>query len=495
MLTKSSPVTDRLIILFGSFALAAGLVIGMLVSSVPSPTLVFGAIVALGVVTATFASADLGLLALVMLTYTRFSDVMIKHHNFPSTAQPFILLLGVAILVRWAVNGQTPKGWQRSLTLVVLYGLVGLISLLFAANFERANIAMQDYAKDAIIAVLVTVLLQRAATLRRVVWGLLATGIFMGTISVYQQLTRSFKNNFGGFGEAPFQNIVGAANDYRVAGPIGDPNFYALILVVLVPLALDRVWREKDARMRVLAGWAFAVTTLSIVFSFSRGGFAALVIVLAVMLLSHPPRPQVVLLTLALAIPLFQFVPERYIDRIASIPSLLPFVGGDPRSEVSLRGRTSEARVAWQVFMDRPILGVGLDNYRVYYQEYSRQIGLDPRREERTPHDLYLEIASQTGIVGLLAFGFLLWVMFRGIFKARRVFRELSLHDYTGITTAFAVGALGYLMGSLFLHGAYPRYFWLLFGIAMALPQVAQNEREALAESVETATGEVPVGA
>jgi O-antigen ligase len=478
MFTQSTRQTwDSLTIIFGLLALGIGSAIGLFVTQA-SPVWAIGAMIGLGLATATFASAEIGLLALVMMTYTRFSDVMIKHHGFPSTAQPFIALLGIAILVRWALSGQAPKGWQRTLTLIVLYGLVGLASLLVAANFARANIAMQDFIKDAIIAVVITILLQRGATLRGVIWALLATGIFMGTLSLYQQLTHSFDNNFWGFGEAAIQHIVGASNDYRVAGPIGDPNFYAQIMVVLVPLALDRLWHEKNIYLRLLAGWALAVCILSIIFSFSRGGFIGLVIVLAVMFLRHPPRLTTLLLVLAILIPLAPFVPPNYVERLSTLPSALPFFGGDPRTEISLRGRTSEVLVAWQMFLDNPILGVGLDQYPEYYQVYSRQLGLDPRREEREPHDLYLEVAAQTGIVGLLTFLFLLVLMFRGMLDGSRRLRDLNLPDYANLAMAFAIGVLGYLTSSIFLHGAYPRYFWLLFGIAMAIPQIAQNERE-----------------
>ena len=52
-------------------------------------------------------------------------------------------------------------------------------------------------------------------------------------------------------------------------------------------------------------------------------------------------------------------------------------------------------------------------------------------------------------------------------------------------TLDFMAGAitLGYLVAALFLHNAYPRYLWLLVGIAFAIPEVAQYEAAAKAES------------
>jgi O-antigen ligase len=168
-------------------------------------------------------------------------------------------------------------------------------------------------------------------------------------------------------------------------------------------------------------------------------------------------------------------MPVQYLSRLSTLSDIIPG-WGDPRTEISLRGRLSENTVAWMMFSDHPILGVGLDNYPALYQQYSRQLGLDPRLEPRDPHNLYLEIASQLGLVGLAVFGVLVWFMFRGLLQAHRDFRAGAMKDYAEMTAAFAIAMFGYLSAALFLHSAYDRYFWLLFGIGLALPQVARHE-------------------
>ncbi len=469
--------------LFMLVAVLAGGLLGLVVSQVPSPVLALGAVAALGVASATIASGDIGLIALVVVTYTLFSDVMIVYHNLPSTTQPFIALLAVSIMARWVWSGEQPRGWQRPLALIVLYGLAGFAALFVAKNAEYAQTEMLNYFKDSIIVVLVAILLQRGVTLRRTMWALIGSGIFLGTLSVYQQLTHTFTDNYGGFAQAAVQNIIsGGTDDYRIAGPIGDPNFYAQILVVLVPLALDRFWNEKNIYLRLLAAWGLIVISLSIIFSYSRGGATGLFVVLGIMLVRRPPKPAVLLSLLAAIILVFQFLPPNYLERLQTIPEALPGLGGDVRNEVSFRGRASEAMVAWQMFLDHPILGVGPRNYQVYYQDYSRNLGLDPRREERSAHDLFLEIAAQTGVVGLLIFCFMVAVMFRGMERARQIFLAIDLPDYAAIAVAYSTGVIGYFVGALFLHAAYPRYLWLLIGIGLALLHVAQTERQALLE-------------
>ncbi|MBI5828030.1 MAG: hypothetical protein HZB20_00465, partial [Chloroflexi bacterium] len=102
--------------------------------------------------------------------------------------------------------------------------------------------------------------------------------------------------------------------------------------------------------------------------------------------------------------------------------------------------------------------------------------GMDPRVEPREAHNLYLEVAAETGLLGLSMFGILLWVMFTGILRARNLLVAAKLTRYLDMISAYTFSLVGYLTASLFIHAAYPRYLWLLVGIALAIPRVAQHE-------------------
>lgn len=450
---------------------------GLLITEIAEPFILFVAVAGIFVCIGTIARIEGGLLALVFMTYTRFSDVLVKYHGAPSVAKSFVVLLIVAIIVRWRLYGEKPRGWERSTFLVVSFGLVIATSLFYAVDFTQTSSGLITFIKDAIIAIVIATLVQNANSLRRVIWMLLAAGIFMGTISVYQQLTGTHTNNYWGFGQAEIRQIVGDVNDFRISGPIGDSNIYGQVLVVLVPIALDRVWNEKKGLLRFLAIWALAVCTLSIMFTFSRGGFLALAGVLGLMLVRRPPSPPAILATVVAIILIMQFVPARYTDRIRTLLEFAPNEEGATTVEDgSFKGRSSEMTAAWMMFIDHPFLGVGLDNSPLYYPQYSILLGIDPNRETRSAHSLYLEIAAETGLLGLSVFGMLLWFMFRGLWQAQKDFAACKKHDEASLTLALNIGLIGYMTAAMFLHNAYPRYFWLLFGIAIATAQVAQRE-------------------
>jgi O-antigen ligase len=490
LLRLKSDKNSKTILLLSLVAIGGSGMISLLVNFVNSPLYLAVIITGLVVVATIALKLELGLFILVFITYTRFSDVLVHEHGLPSIAQPLSLLLLAIICGRWLFLNENPLH-KIEMPLIILgaYGLVSFASLLYAADMSRTLSALETYIKDVIITILIILLLRRANTFRNVIWTLLLTGIFMGSITTFQQLTGTYQTTYWGFGQAQIQNIVTKSNDYRIAGPIGDPNFYAQVLLVLIPLALERLWHERHPLLRLLAGWALAVCLLSILFTFSRGAFLGLIVIAALSLWYYRIRFVPLVITILLASFLFQFVPEQYSARIQTVTSLIPGLGQqDARNEISFRGRISEMQAGWLMFNEYPLLGVGLNNYAVHYQKYSRQLGIDSRLEDRAAHNLFLEVAAETGLVGLTIFGTMLGLTFHGLVKAYKRFDQMGLDDEAYMIRAFMIGFIGYLAASFFLHAAYPRYFWLLLGISLAISQITRPMNKTMAIKPELVT-------
>ena len=427
------------------------------------------AIIGLIVLLATLTNPDIGLFMFIFMIYINLSSVLITNYGFPSTARAIVVLMGVLILARRVLFRDEYQGWLLPSVLLGLYLLLGVLSLGYAADFATAANNVVDYLKDAIIGIIIILLVQRPRSLRTAIWAMLTAGIFMGSLSVFQQLTGKLSNDFGGFAQVNFSSTTGT----RVGGPIGDPNYYAQIIVVLLPLAVDRLWNEKNKILKILAAWAFFVSALTLIFTYSRGGFLAFVTAFLLMGILRPPRLPSVLLGLIALIVISQFIPGTYRDRISSLLNIFPNSRTGGYVDESVQGRTSENRVAWNIFRDNPVLGVGVGNFNTYYQEYSRKLGLDPRLQDRSAHNLYLEIAAERGLLGLMVFGSILILTLRQIFKADALFRKLHNKEMADIATVIGVSFIAYLVTAIFLHDAYPRYFWVFVGIAWAVPQSA----------------------
>ncbi len=477
---------DKTLLFLGLAAVGLASFGSLLINLVNNPLILILGIVGLATFIAITIRLELGLFILVFITYTRFSDVLVHEHALPSIAQPLSLLLLGIIVGRWFFLNENPFNQiQIPLILLGAYGLVGFAALLYAADISRTQSALETYVKDVIITILVIFLLRRTITFRGVVWTLLLAGIFMGSITTYQQITGTYQTTYWGFGLASLQNIVGKSNDYRITGPIGDPNFYAQILLVLVPLALERLWHERQPILRFLAGWALAVCLLSIIFTFSRGAFLGLIIITILFIWHYRIRFVPLLITLLLGSFLLQFVPEQYSERVQTMTNLIPGLSQeDARNDSSFRGRLSETQAGWRMFKEHPLLGVGLNNYAVHYQTYSRQIGIDSRLEDRAAHNLYLEIAAETGLLGLTVFGTLLAFTFISLNKAYRKLNQVGQLHEANMLHAFTLGLFGYLVAAFFLHAAYPRYLWLLLGIGLAVSQTVNNTKQSDANQI-----------
>lgn len=432
---------------------------------------------------------EFGLPILVFVTFTRAPEVIPGLRGLPSLSTAFALFLLVVIIFRRIYFKESIENWHRQVIFFGVFGLIVLASLLYAEDQESVRLALADFFPDITIAIVIAILCRGARELRMVVWGLLAAGILLGTLTTIQQLTGNFTNSYLGFSQVDISHIVGLVDDYRVIGPGLDPNSYGMYLVLLIPLAIDRVWNERKGFLRIAALWCFLVVSLTIMLTFSRAAFLTLAIVIILFFIQHPPKIRTFLMWVILGIVLLFLAPARYTERLAT---LLDFVrdselaenGGGAGirqaalSEPSFKGRLSENLVGLQMAADHPIIGVGYTNFEYYYQSYSRVLGLDSRREGRGAHNLYLQIAAEMGIFGLILLGASqIWVI-KGLREARNKFRLASLNQEAYMVTAFMISLAGFLFASIFRHMTYPRYIWLFYGILLAIPYISKVELE-----------------
>ncbi|HEY3312737.1 MAG TPA: O-antigen ligase family protein [Anaerolineales bacterium] len=469
---EPAPRSKWLSLIFAFLAILVGLAIAF--SAGEYGSLILLAVPLLIVFVFALSQPQLGLVAFIVITFTQFSEVGIKFHGYGSIAQPLAGFLLVLIVLRIALYGERPEGFGRALPILVIYALVWFASLLHAGNYLAALNAFIGFAKDALGAVIVIFFIQRPSSLKQAVWAIIFAGLFMTAISIFQEFSGTFSNNYWGFGGWQHQT-TGDSTRHRLTGPYANPNAYAQVLVMIVPLAIDRLWHERRMILRILAGVTAALCTLTIAFTYSRGGFLTLIFVTAMLITLRRPNLMPMLLTGALLIGVVQFIPASYNTRILT---LLQFVDqGTQVSDPSFRGRTSENIAAWQMFMDNPLLGVGLGNFPENYQNYSRSIGLDQRRVPRSPASLYLELLSEQGLIGTGIFLFLMVLIFRELRYAKRNFNLARMTDEGNIVLALSAGFAGYLFAAITKNSAYSNVFWVIVGVALASGQVAHASR------------------
>jgi O-antigen ligase len=418
-----------------------------------------------------FLQPDYGLLIFIFVTTTQISNVAIQFYGAPSIAQPLAGLLMVVILLRIVLYRERPLNWGRIIPVLIIYIFSLFISMFNAADFKMSSQAFIGFFKDALGGVIVILLIQRPSSFRQAIWALIIAGIFMGTISVFQTTTHTFDNPYFGFGGWESQSS-GDQSRNRLTGPYDNPNAYSQIMVVVFTLALERLWHEKRSLLRIFAGWSAIVSSLTIVFTYSRGGILTLMAAFGILFLQNRPRLLPILMTMIIGLALVQFLPADYTAHIGTLQDIIP-TQNNQINDPSFRGRLSENIAAWRMFLNNPLFGVGLGNYEVQYQDYSRQIGLDVRRVNRTPASLYLEILSEQGVVGSMAFILLIYTILAGLISARHKFAHAGMMDYSNMTMALFAGFVGYMVAATVKNSAYSNVYWILVGMALSAVQVA----------------------
>jgi O-antigen ligase len=390
---------------------------------------------------------------------------MIEFHGTPSIAKLYLALMVLSILMRWAVFFEPPKGWEIPTLLFGVLSLTEFASMIYSPVPNRVLVRLTDDLKDMLIAVIVVILIQQGPALRKAMWTLILVGFFLGTLSVFQYFTKTFDNNYGGFAISNSYQIIGAIDDNRATGPMTDPNFFAEIMVVLVPISLERFLHEKKYLPRLIALWTFAVSVLTVFLTYSRGGFLAMVVAVIILFIIYPPRRIQVPFIIFSVIAFSSFLPANYLNRLSLLQG---FFTTSSAQDTSLQGRLSENVTAWEMIKANPLFGVGLNSYSYLFPVYSKDIGLALVATEREAHNLYLEVAAETGVVGFSVFAFLLLISFQTVLEARRIFLQNQLPDYAGLAVGFFAGLIAYFIAAMFIHNAFPRYFYLLLGLALS---------------------------
>lgn len=483
------PVTSgRVAALIASLAFAAILVLNTLqvtqserlALQVGSPAL--GGLLVLGAGAITLAFAGLPGLALgclVVLVGANLSEVLVREHGMPSLLQVLAIPMSMTAALVGAREGW--RGLRHPLVAASLaWGLMVAASTTWADSVTFADEELVETARGLAIFLLVVLLTTTRRRLRLAITALVAVTATLGALGLIQGLSGLDWGEFGGLARIKDAQIYGDVFEERIAGPWGDPNFFAQNLLLVLPLAGALAWDADSPRRRV----AFLVASLLILgglfFTYSRGAALALAVqtVLLLPLLGRAHRRAVLGLGMV-GILLLLLLPTGFGARMATIAELVPGSEGVVDPDSSFEERRVVTGTAWLMFLDHPVAGVGAGNYTVHFDAYAAEMHSAGREyfdgdgdgdRRQYPHNLYLEVAAETGLLGLSVFLGLLAVALDALGGVLRMSRDGASRSYA---RGLVLGLAGYLVAALFLHAEFQRPLWLMLGFAVALATLA----------------------
>ncbi|MBI4090299.1 MAG: O-antigen ligase family protein [Candidatus Kerfeldbacteria bacterium] len=188
-----------------------------------------------------------------------------------------------------------------------------------------------------------------------------------------------------------FRQSIEGGRVSSVFAPVA--NYLAMFTVPLLILAIGWWWQRLE---RQLSGFATAVGLVVLLLSFSFGGYLSLAAglsALAVVALGRTNRRRALIgLVLAGAVLLLALLPTRYVQE------KLNFV-----TRSSSLVRTQIWRTALAIGQERPLLGIGPNAFEPAYRRTVPRFYFPPLEWlVAKPHNLYLNLWLETGLLGLI---------------------------------------------------------------------------------------------
>ena len=317
--------------------------------------------------------------------------------------------------------------WSGTHLFSSLIGLLWMGCFLF--YIESANIInTKDKLKNAIFALNISSgVIGIIATLEFATYNLTKyVDGFNFTISnpLYYQL------NDWVFSLFPFE-IINSQYPSRAAATFDNPLILATFLIITTPFCAFSSVYFKHSKHRKLSRVCFAFSLLGILCTESRGAYIAIALSIVTLLISSRKIFKKLLpfmFVLAIGIPLT--IALRYKNNSSGNEFL-----------ASNNNRLAIWRVCADLFTEHPIIGMGAGTENIH-QEIIQRIGINRSHA----HNLFLEIATEGGIIGVVLVIAIIVVFAKNLFKLF----YLKNNAYRPYAVLYTSSIIGFITMSLY---------------------------------------------
>jgi len=393
--------------------------------------------------------------------------------GFSSHLRPNLLIVLVT-LISFVLSSER-KAWpggKISLTFVAFILWTTLASALSPDPETAFQFYMDFVVKMAIHMVILLVVINSQHRLISLIWCFaLSLGYHAVKIAIVTVKSGFFIGSFTDFGPADTM--------------IDDRNHFAVAMLMLAPI-LFFLWKHAASKiMKNAALFGMMCCFLSVIGSFSRGGMMTMIAMLGVLWLRTKNKVVSGVVLAVGAVLLVTFSPQSFKDRIYSAVEQFEEedsrFSDDRQLDSSFCLRLAAWQVGWDMTLDSPLLGNGLrsiQNVNVA-TPYLRESACNNNEgyEVRAAHNIYVEVLSDSGFVGL---GMFLIILFGSIIHCSRIASRtrgkpemLWAFDLAQMTQ---VSLIGYAIGSGLLSFAYYDGYYVMVCMVIVLGRLVREQ-------------------
>ena len=372
----------------------------------------------------------------------------------PAYHFPFSLVIALLTLVGliFTKEHRQPKGGAAAALLCVFLAWSAFVTL-FAFNPEPAMEYLDRVAKVFLMTLVLLLLMHTREQVEALLWCLVIALGFYGTK--------------GGL----FTLITGG--NFMVMGPPDSPmegnNSLGVGTVIIIPLMyyLWQVSEHRIVRFGLLV--AMPLCAVSVLGSYSRGAFLAILAMGVLLWLRGRHKLMVAIAAVAFVLVAIPFMPDKWTARMNTIQAY--------EGDLSAMQRLWAWETAYNIAKDRFPMGGG---FEFNSPETSAKYSPNPEYSH-VAHSIYFQVLGSLGFVGLVIFVAFFWLVWRQAAWLRWECRgRADLQWAFNFGSIVQVSLVGYLVGGAFLDIAFwdlPYYLYAAIAAARYCVIQAQSGR------------------
>jgi O-antigen ligase len=253
-------------------------------------------------------------------------------------------------------------------------------------------------------------------------------------------------------------------------GPEGEPNTLGGYLVLMQSITLGLLLQYGTRTKKTLLGILVFLILITLGATLSRSSWLALVPMFLTLIYFSKKRMQILLPVLIVIVISPLFLPKAVVDRALYTIKQAPEQGqlsiAGMRIDTSTSARLESYRlVLTEDFIKQPIIGHGVTGYSFVDAQYPK-------------------VLADTGIIGLMAFAYLLYVTYK---NARSTYQKTKDPLFSGLTLGYLAGFMAMLVHAIgantFIIVRIMEPFWFLTAMIIMIPTIEAKEQMKVSES------------
>lgn len=373
-----------------------------------------------------------------------------------ASAFPFAQLVAICTLAGLIFTKERkPIPWARETYLLAALWIMFTITTIFAYYPDEAWAQWDKVSKVMLFTFITLTLFQDRTRLR------------------YLFLVIALSIGFYGVKGGLWAILTGGQN--RVYGPdasfLGSNNSIGLALNMVLPFFYVLQQDEPRRWLRLVLRFTFWISIVGVIFTYSRGAFLGLVVVLTVLFFRTSKRAVgglalITALGLLFLVAGSALIPEQWWQRMGTIATY--------QQDQSALGRLIAWKVAFLLAVDRPLLGGGfwVLPHDEIYQAYSETPGVTAL----SAHSIYFSVLGDHGFVTLGLFVSLIISCVASLGQLRRLARKSESARWVASPALMLQASfLAYMVSGAFLTEAYFDLFYHLVSAVILLKVLARQ--------------------